>query len=559
MLLQIHVTFSTLLSFVLYLFFSSLSDNINRSNTVIMGKTSYKKEWEPERPWLKPVNGNPSKARCALCKKEFCIDGSGVKQVESHANSNLHKKKLPNTSQSTLAVSATGAIIHTGGEAVLPIAMQALRAEVLETLHKAEYNQSFSSGKDDGDRYRLMFPGHPAAEHYHSGPTKVAYLLRYGVAEVLLRELIGDMCDMPYTFKFDETTNSQVKKQFDVYISYWSKISDQIVNVYGGSLFIGHCSATDLVKHYGEMTARLGLKSIFLLHLGMDGPAVNLKFENVLEATLLKDESTSILRLGTCSLHPAHTGFKKGLAELNFSFESFFCDIHFFFKLSAARREDYAGMEAVTNIVAAFALKFSATRWLAMKYVGVRCLEQWDNLRQYFLKFLPKQATFKSSVQGTQRYQRIKDLFTKSTTEAYLSFMVFATQDFETFLRRFQYEQPMIHMLYPAMVEMIRALMSKFVAKKYLLSDNGSPKTDEEILAIKVDRHSVVKKVQLIDIGTRAKVLTSDCVMFPNDTCIAFRTECLQFYKAATMYLICNLPHDKSVIKHAQYHINVTY
>lgn len=41
--------------------------------------------------------------------------------------------------------------------------MQALKAEIFPTLHKAEYNHRFCSAEQDGKRFRLMFPGHPSA------------------------------------------------------------------------------------------------------------------------------------------------------------------------------------------------------------------------------------------------------------------------------------------------------------------------------------------------------------------------------------------------------------
>ena len=39
-----------------------------------------------------------------------------------------------------------------------------------------------------------------------------------------------------------------------------------------------------------------------------------------------------------------------------------------------------------------------------MKYVAVRVLDQYPNIKEYFLKFLPKQKTFRSTVEKTDRY-----------------------------------------------------------------------------------------------------------------------------------------------------------
>ena len=84
-----------------------------------------------------------------------------------------------------------------------------------------------------------------------------------------------------------------------------------------------------------------------------------------------------------------------------------------------------------------------------MKYVSVRVLEQYDNLTEYFLNFLPKNdKSFKSSIATTARYQRIKAALTDNFTEAYVSFCAFAANEFEKFLLPFQGGEPIIHLLY---------------------------------------------------------------------------------------------------------------
>ena len=51
-----------------------------------------------------------------------------------------------------------------------------------------------------------MFPSHPAAEKCIFSFMKSAYFLWYGISEVLKAEQIQVIKDVPYTFKFDETT-----------------------------------------------------------------------------------------------------------------------------------------------------------------------------------------------------------------------------------------------------------------------------------------------------------------------------------------------------------------
>ena len=177
------------------------------------------------------------------------------------------------------------------------------------------------------------------------------------LAEVLFEEIKNDMIDAPYTVKFDEFTTSQVKKQLDIYVRYWSKIYDQVVNGYGGSCFIGHCNVGNLLCMYRDYLS-LNLKESFLLYVGMDGPNVNLKFEKELEAVLKSVHDAVILRLGTCSLRPVHLAFKKRLVKLNFPFATFFIDLSFLFKISSTRREDHQDISEVTGITAEFVKKF---------------------------------------------------------------------------------------------------------------------------------------------------------------------------------------------------------
>ena len=97
-----------------------------------------------------------------------------------------------------------------------------------------------------------------------------------------------------------------------------------------------------------------------------------------------------------------------------------------------------------------------------MKLVGVRVLKLLSTLKEYFLKFVPRQKSSKFS----PRYDRIVEHLTSPLTESYIAFMVFVSQDFEEYLRIFQYDQPIINMLWPKMIEVIRSLMSKFVSKR---------------------------------------------------------------------------------------------
>ena len=261
-----------------------------------------------------------------------------------------------------------------------------------------------------------------------SSASKMAYIVKYGLAEYFKEQVQLDLEGVPYTFKFDEDTISQVNKQYDDYVTYWSNVHDYITSNYLGSLFIDLCYATDLVDYYNTFKERFKMNNNLLPHLGKDGPKVNLSFETKLKEEFNK-ENSDFLQLEACSLHPVDNAFKNGLQKLDFPYDSFFHDLSFFFHLSSARREDYKSLEEITHVTAHYIKKHGPTRWLSIRQVGVRVLEQLENLSEYFLSFLPKQKGFKRS----ERYERIVEQLKRPDIEVYLAFMLLVSQDFESF------------------------------------------------------------------------------------------------------------------------------
>ena len=96
-------------------------------------------------------------------------------------------------------------------------------------------------------------------------------------------------------------------------------------------------------------------------------------------------------------------------------------------------------MEEVTEVAARYAMQHTETRWLTMKYVAVRVLQQCENLKEYFLNFLPQESNFKSTVANTNRYKMICACaaLQDPLTETYTSFCAYSTAKFEDFFLQF--------------------------------------------------------------------------------------------------------------------------
>ena len=68
-----------------------------------------------------------------------------------------------------------------------------------------------------------------------------------------------DFLQKAISFKFDETTTCQTKKQYDGFVQYWSNSFNKVVLVYCGSLFVDNCPTEKLVEQFYQFIEKVGL------------------------------------------------------------------------------------------------------------------------------------------------------------------------------------------------------------------------------------------------------------------------------------------------------------
>ena len=231
----------------------------------------------------------------------------------------------------------------------------------------------------------------------------------------------------------------KVEKQYDGYITNFREFLKQVITAYSSSLFVGHCTSKDLLHHFQSFMDLLDLSTSWLLNIGMDGPTVNTSFLNQLKSEI-EESHQSFIDIGTCPLHITNNSFKAILNALKtiLDLDQVATDLHFFFKRSATRREDYKMVENITEITTHYMKKHVESRWLSTDRSLVPILEQIKNLREYFLKEIPKQKGLnqKHGLVNNDRYKRI-------------------SQSFNRFLKPLQMSSPMFHPLYLMCLQLV--------------------------------------------------------------------------------------------------------
>jgi len=211
------------------------------------------------RSWCKKDDKDIFAAHCILCFKKVPCGNMGLRQVLQHASGAKHKEiacRRFSTTEKHLVVlehstaskaneeSASGSRSNTSGHmthikssnsgAVSSVAVaksykeQVITSEILWALKIVEKDLAFSVCDGIKDLFRLMFPSDPIARDFTCGPNKVSYLITHGLAPYFKELLLQDIrkSSTGYTIHYDETTTSQVKKQMDIIIRFWSCCSN---------------------------------------------------------------------------------------------------------------------------------------------------------------------------------------------------------------------------------------------------------------------------------------------------------------------------------------------
>ena len=515
--------------------------------------------------WCEGVRDDPFSAKCTVCCKTFSIANMGIGQLQAHCQGKKHQTAMTGRKGQTVfnlpapvCDSNAGSTSHQNmltlskvkGSHWLPVGLddKTRRAEALLVMQLAASNYSYSSYDNIADVCKAAFSDSEIAQNLKMNKKKASYTISDGLGPYFQNVFHTDLKSgrVPYfTLYFDETTTRQVKKQMDIHIGYWSERFGRVIVVYVDSAFLGHAEASHIEDEILQYIDRNNVKLENLLQCSMDGPAVNNAFLLKLNARLQSQKLPPLVDLGTCSLHPVHTAFRKAVEALPFDVEQFATDIYQWFKMSSARREDYQMVQKelldLEQCVGEFFLKPISSRWLYLEPVCSRIIEQFDALKTYFLTNLRRTGMIPSSL---VRYNRIKQCLEDKMTPVYLHFVVYIATTLTPFMKLFQKDEPLVHILYDKANEVMRTCLRMFLKAEVVGEKEGA-----ELHAIDCDKGDNWLQGRDMEIGSGTK---RTLAILPDDRKKTIRLDMRKSLKVMGKYLQDHLPLKNAVLRDLQ-------
>ncbi|KAL6459284.1 hypothetical protein MHYP_G00327560 [Metynnis hypsauchen] len=440
-----------------------------------MGKCRFNAKWlEDEKycGWLKP-SSDSCEARCELCRKTFKLGTMGCKALDSHMKSEKHKR-YDGARKSNMHIESFAAIggltvsakndlstvnksvpAKPSGPATGPqtpfstfSTAATLKAEVLWVLHTISRHHSYTSNDDIHTVFRGMFPDSELAKTFTCGRDKTAYLVRFGLAPYIKKQLISRVNEDSFVIMFDESLNRTTKnKQLDLHVRYWTtdETGTHVQSRFFGSQFMGHSTADDLLERFKEGTKELKLKN--MVSLSMDGPNVNWKLVELIQKEYGEQFAGAQLEIvGSCGLHTLHNSFKSGF--LMWQIEKVLRALHSLFNCAPARREDFSS--ATKSSV--FPLPFCGHRWLENLPAIERAVEVWPSI----VKYVDLVKTKKLPNPGSSSYDTIAVARMDPLLLAKFHFFMAISRVFQPFLTKYQTDAPMMPFLWNDLENLIK-------------------------------------------------------------------------------------------------------
>ncbi len=158
------------------------------------------------------------------------------------------------------------------------------------------------------------------------------------------------------------------------------------------------------------------------------------------------------------SAYSLHERF--GLLELDV--DQFAGDILFWFN---CQQHDEMTLRVQTEVlidsVGELFVRPVSSRWLSLGPVCLRLIDQFPALLKYFLEVLPKGANSSALCKG-DRYKRIRPSLEDKFTIDHLNFIACIASTLTGFVKLFQTDAPMIHVLFDKVNELVHLIMFRF-------------------------------------------------------------------------------------------------
>ncbi|KAJ2954875.1 hypothetical protein O0L34_g3196 [Tuta absoluta] len=471
----------------------------------------------------KDIGDGKGEAYCEICKTNLRAHKADLMKHASTAVHTTKAKMLPkmNPKQRTLGVFGFDKSTGSSKSNDLKLAVHIACHSALRSVdHLGEILKALGKGS--------------SLENIQLHRTKCTLLIKNVIAPAMLKELVDDIGQGPYSALVDESTDLTTNKYMAVCIRFYSANSKTMVTNFLGLVEVPSATAENLYTAFTGHIKSVGLPLKNLHGLGTDG-ASNLCGVNHSLYTLLRDRDVPHLELMKCICHSMDKCARKACEVLPSSLEFLIRESRNWFSHSALRKTEYKEIYQTINAdkTPPALVQLSETRWLAWSGAVTSTLEQWSELKLLFDMAATRERCYTA--------RTLANMYSDPHNQLYLTFLKPVLREVTSINMAFQATNADFGKLYSDLRLMVLGLATKVIRPEVMKESRPGVIRHSELQYIQdaLNNPDSLLPADRIDCGEAFKALSSTIT----GADIGYvKNRCGEFLRSLLQELIKRLP-----------------
>lgn len=396
--------------------------------------------------WLEEIPENPYNCRCKACN---CQLTCGKSELLKHAKGKKHQEKVK-------LIASNSNLLRTFVETIqIDENRKAQQFELRLSAFFAEHNVAFQVIDHLVPLLKEILPDSEILKNVTLGRQKCTNIIKNVLAPTLNEDLVKILRVTKFSILIDESTDITSNKTMCVVVRYVNPDNGEVATKLLELLKLNpiDCSAEELYKAFKGLLEKYDIPITNVIGMASDGASVMVGIQNSFASRLLKDcNKATVIK---CMCHTSAIIANKACMQLPRAPEELLRQIYTYLSGSAKRCSQLEEMQEFFNTGKKKILRVAGTRWLSLQRCVERVLENWEVLKGYF-----RVAVVDDKLKSAEVIlKELENLCTK----AYLIFLKYVLNYFNSINALFQSKKPLVHELYSESKKLFFKLGQNFI------------------------------------------------------------------------------------------------
>lgn len=401
------------------------------------------------KDWLEQKDKIPY---CKVCKISLSCARTALNRHKDSSTHMRNKRMLNDLQQSHVSITS-----------LFSAESRPARIEIKLCAFIAENNLPICLAEDLVALLKNLFPNEESLRCVSLGKQKSTNIIRQVLGFYSIKETMATLKSNPFSIIIDETTDRSTKSQLAILGMYFDEESFKLVSCLIDLITLPDGTATTI---YESLIKCLNEKDIPMENvIGYCSDTCNVMFGKHHSVAQMLVENYPWILTVKCTCHMIHLCSSYASKKLPKSLEDLCRNIYSHFKLSSKRLDAFVEFQEFLELEKNKILRLVDTRWLSMKGVVKRILEQYDALKLYFTSVVFEDPTHTN--------ETILRSLNNKFNLAYLEFMDFSLGRLTSFNTLFQSETPLLHQLKDEVERLIISFCNDFLKISYVRSTSA--------------------------------------------------------------------------------------